>query len=202
VDTTKVTLRLSVLEALLKRYVKEEEYTKLFSSAEGTLKFNGQAAPLKKGRNQRIVKEVPESTMQYAMAALKKLHTPAPKRLAVEFERTSPGISETLPPAVTPVARSSANTLPQSSPTEDQRILSVEKTLQNQNTRLLNLEQCCNLLATSTKNLENQLTSMNNSFFTKMDQMAKTLDHLNAYPNRKHTKVSKPSDDSIMDIGN
>jgi hypothetical protein len=79
VDRTKVTLRLSALEALLKRYVKEEEYPKLFSSDEGTLKFNGQAAPLKKGKNQRIVKEVPESTMQYAMSALRKFHTPAPK---------------------------------------------------------------------------------------------------------------------------
>jgi hypothetical protein len=48
-DATKVSLRLGTLEALLKRYVKPEDYTTLFSTVDFSLKFNGQAAPFKKG---------------------------------------------------------------------------------------------------------------------------------------------------------
>jgi hypothetical protein len=163
---TKVTLRLSALETLLKRYVKEEKYEKMFSSEDGNLKFNGQADPIKKGKNQKLVHEVPESTQQYAMSALQKLHTPAPNRLTVEFEQATTGNLDSIPPAVTPIARPIAPT-PQTSIAEDQHITAVEETLKNQNTRLRNLEQCCNILATSTKNLENQLTSMNNNIFSK-----------------------------------
>jgi hypothetical protein len=79
-------LRLGSLETLLKRYVKEEEYPKIFSSADMTLKINSQAAPVKKGKIQKVIQEVPKETQQYASNALSKLHTPAPKRLATEFE--------------------------------------------------------------------------------------------------------------------
>jgi hypothetical protein len=203
VDATKVTLRLGVLEALLKRYVKTEDYGKLFSSDDWTLKFNGHAAPIKKGKNQRLVQEVPESTMQYAMSALKKLHTPAPKRLAVEFEPQSTGTSEsTTPASVTPVTRPPSTMVPPISLTGGNRIESVESTLLNQNTRLLNLEECCAKLATSTKNLENQLVSMNENIFTKMQEMANAINSLNSSPKRRNPKVLKPSENLTMDIEN
>jgi hypothetical protein len=64
-DATEVTLRLSSLETLLKRYVKQEEHPKLFASQELTLKFNGQAAPIKKGKNQKVIQGVSEETVQY-----------------------------------------------------------------------------------------------------------------------------------------
>lgn len=64
-DATEATLRLSSLETLLKRYVKQEEHPKLFASQEFTLKFNGQAAPIKKGENQKVIQGVSEETVQY-----------------------------------------------------------------------------------------------------------------------------------------
>ncbi len=69
-DAIKVTLRLSSLETLLKRYVKQEEFPNLFTSSDFTLKFNGQAAPLKKGKNQKIIQDAPEEKVQYATSAL------------------------------------------------------------------------------------------------------------------------------------
>ena len=207
VDATKVTLRLSALEALLKRYVKTEDHGKLFASEDCILKFNGQAAPIKKGKPRNLVQEVPESTMQYASSALRKLHTPAPKRLAVEFERPAMGTVEPSAPAlVTPVTRPPMETSPQNSSSSSTNIESVETTLLNQNTRLLNLEQCCTMLATSTKNLENQLGLMNDNIFTKMQEMANAINNLNSSPKtspkRRHTKVLKPSENLNMDIEN
>jgi hypothetical protein len=88
-DTTKVSLRLAHLETLLKRYITTTEYSKLFAMQEYELKYNGQAAPIKKGRPKLPILEVPESTATYASAAMKKLFTPTQKRLAMEFENTN-----------------------------------------------------------------------------------------------------------------
>ncbi len=82
-----MTLWLSSLENLLKYYIKKEDYPKLFLSQDFTLKFNGQAAPITKWENQKLIQEVPEDTLQYTKNAHQKLHTPAPKRLAEEFEQ-------------------------------------------------------------------------------------------------------------------
>ncbi len=203
VDATKVTLRLSALEALLKRYVKTEDHGNLFSSDDCTLRFNGQAAPIKKGKNQKLVQEVPESTMQYARSALRKLHTPAPKRLAVDFEPQSMETLESTTPAlVTPVVQPPSAAVPPIPITGGSHIESVESTLLNQNTRLLNLEECCAMLATSTKNLENQLVSMNENIFAKMHEMANAINSLNSSPKRRNPKVLKPSENFTMDIEN
>ncbi len=102
-DATKVTLRLGALEMLLKHYVKQEDHPKLFHTPDFTIKFNGQAAPVKKGRNQKIIQEAPEATMAYAKSAIKKLRTLNPKRLAVEFdESTADALTEQPPTTVTP----------------------------------------------------------------------------------------------------
>lgn len=47
-------------------------YQKLFSTIDFSLNFNGQAAPMKKGRSHKIIQGAPESTMTYARAAIKK----------------------------------------------------------------------------------------------------------------------------------
>jgi hypothetical protein len=60
VDTTKITLRLSSLEASLKKYVDQTDHDKLFSSPDRTLKFNGQAAPIKKEKKNTLLN--PRST--------------------------------------------------------------------------------------------------------------------------------------------
>ena len=89
-----MSLRLGALEALLKRYVKPEDYTALFSTVDFSLKFNGQAAPLQKGRTPRIMQEAPEETVTYARTAMKKLRTLNPKRLADDFNnsQTEPSV--------------------------------------------------------------------------------------------------------------
>jgi hypothetical protein len=113
-DTTRVTLCLSSLEKLTQCYVKQEDHSKLFSSSDFTLKFNGQAAPIKNGRGKKITQEAPEETVQYAENALKKLHTPAPKRLAVEFDQTEEVTTNSLTPVVSPVIRQTNPTPPPS----------------------------------------------------------------------------------------
>jgi hypothetical protein len=49
-DPPKFTLRLTHREGLLKKYVKPEKYQSLFSSPDFMIKFNDQAAPLKKAK--------------------------------------------------------------------------------------------------------------------------------------------------------
>jgi hypothetical protein len=62
------------------------------------------------------------------------------------------------------------------------------------------------MLATSTKNLEDQLGLMNDNIFTKMQEMANAINNLNSSPKtspkRRHTKVLKPSENLNMDIEN
>jgi hypothetical protein len=74
-DSTEVTLRLGSLESLLKKYVKTDDLPKLFQTEVFTLKFNGQAAPLKKGKSKYIFQEVPAETASYANRAMGKLIT-------------------------------------------------------------------------------------------------------------------------------
>jgi hypothetical protein len=85
VDTAKVLLWLSSLESLLKKYVEQQHHGKLFASQDQTLKFNGRAAPIKRGKTRYTIQEVPEATSTYAKKALGKLHTTNGKHLAVEF---------------------------------------------------------------------------------------------------------------------
>jgi hypothetical protein len=60
----------------------------------------GRRPPLRRGKIKNLFMKC---TFHYATSALKKLHTPAPIRLAVEFEQTAMGTSENIPPAsVTP----------------------------------------------------------------------------------------------------
>jgi hypothetical protein len=49
-DPPKFTLRLTHREDLLKKYVKPEKYQSSFSSPDFMIKFNDQAAPLKKAK--------------------------------------------------------------------------------------------------------------------------------------------------------
>jgi hypothetical protein len=62
-DTSKISLRLANLEALLKRHIRPEDHKLLFLDPSIPLKFSGQAAPIKKGRPKLPVMEVPEATL-------------------------------------------------------------------------------------------------------------------------------------------
>ena len=201
-DATNVSLRLGALESLLKRYVIVEDYPKLFSTADFTLRFNGQAAPIKKGRSHKIIQEAPESTMAYAKTAFKKLRTLNRKRLAEEFNasQSDPPI-ETQRTTVTPVEIQTIGGFLTSSNEDTPRHKSLESNLLSQNHRLTRLEECCGLLAESTKSLQNQLTTMNESMQNKMNEMASAIGCLTTSPNsRGNSKVQKHHDNPTMDL--
>jgi hypothetical protein len=199
-DATKVTLRLSSLETLLKRYVKQSEHQKLFYNDDFTLKFNGQAAPVKKGKTQKVIQGASEETVQYAASALKKLHTPAPKRLAVEFEQTQDVVATPRPQAVTPVLIQTTAASPHNPPMGNQLPATVEATWLNQNNRLTSLEECCSMLAKSTKNLGIQLTTMNDNIHSRMNEMAVAMNNLHNPSDQRHQKFQKHNDNSTMDL--
>jgi len=54
------------------------------------------------------------------------------------------------------------------------------------------------MLAESTKNLEVQLTQINDTFSSKLQDMATAIKNLS--PNRRNQKVSKPYDQPVMDL--
>ncbi len=90
-DSAKTTVRLGSLESLLKKYVKPEDISKLFKDPSYSLKFSGQYAPMKKGKSQFRIVQVPDETSSYAKHAMSKLISPSPKRLASEFDSSVTG---------------------------------------------------------------------------------------------------------------
>ena len=200
-DATKVSLRLGALEALLKRYVKPEDYTALFSTVDFSLKFNGQAAPLKKGRTPRIMQEAPEETVTYARTAMKKLRTLNPKRLADDFNnsQTEPSVDQPIQ-TVTPTTRCTVEVTPPPDSNDASRFQSFEQNLVNQNNRLTRLEECCGQLANSTKNLQTELAGMNETMNSRMSEMAAAIGRLTTSPNYSNHKAQKSHDSPIMDL--
>jgi hypothetical protein len=205
VDAAKVTLRLSGLESSLKKYIKNEELEKLFKTPDFSLKFNGQAAPVRKGRLTRIVQAVPEATTAYTENAFKKLYTSRPKRLATEFDHASmTQQSELIPHSLHTVSPTTPSTADISHPnltnrtSSSPRVIELEQGLKSTNDRLSRLENCCGMLAESTKNLEVQLTQINDTFSSKLQDMATAIKNLS--PNRRNQKVSKPYDQPVMDL--
>jgi len=200
-DAANVSLRLESLEILLKRYVKTDDYSVLFTSPDHSLQFNGQAAPVKKGRSQKIIQETPENTITYARTAMQKLRPLNPKRLAVEYAE-SPGTPQPIipPQTVTPAPPPQLN-IPLPPGTEDDpRNLVVENTLTNQNHRLTRLEECCTMLAESSTTLQRQLFDMNNSLTSRMNEMSEAIGKLCAHSPGREAKLHKNHDNPPMDL--
>lgn len=204
-DSVAVTLRLSSLEALLKKYVKMDDHKNLFSSGDCSLKFNGQAAPIKKGKSKYTVQEVPEAVSAYTVKAMKKLHTSTAKRLAVEFEHATGGKPHTPKfggPTV-PIVTSNQN--PANPPQEvreattDRQLQHLETNLSSQNARLSKLEECCSLLAQSTKNLESQIIHMHESVSVKFQNITDAITQLSTSDNRR-AKVQRSQPSLAMDL--
>ncbi len=200
-DATNVSLQLGSLENLLKRYVKAYDHSALFSSSDFTLKFNGQAAPVKKGRSLKVIHETSETMTTYARTAMRKLRSLNPKHLAVEFAE-SPGSPQPaiLPQAVTPAQQQQSYASPSSDKDDTPRIQTVEENLANQSQRLTRLEECCGMLADSSKALQTQLSDMNTNMNSRMNEMAEAIEKLYTSPNRKNTKAQKPYDRPTMDL--
>jgi hypothetical protein len=66
-------------------------------------------------------------------------------------------------------------------------------TLSVQKDRLSSLEECCTMLAASTKNLETQLATMNGNIYNAINNM-------NTSPKRHLKKGHKSADNPAMDL--
>jgi hypothetical protein len=201
IDTTKISLRLASLETLLKRYIRNEDHNILFTDPTGSLKFSGQAAPIKKGRPKIPILEVPEATKQYTSKALSKLYTPTPKRQAIPhvIEQLIPTNDTPLPtqnsPNPTPQNPTNINTTPSTNITLQNdmsaKIQNIELDSKNQNARLTRLEDICSQLASSTQNLSTQLITMSQNVNDKLVEMADSINQLHQTPSRRNTKYQK-----------
>ncbi len=160
---------------------------------------------MRKGRPTRIVQEVPEATTAYTENAFKKLYTSRPKRFATEFDHVSMAQQSeptshslhTVSPINLPMADISHPNLINRTSSSPQ-LVELEQGLKSTNDRLSRLENCCGMLAESTKNLEVQLTQINDTFSSKLQDMSIAIKNLS--PNRRNQKVSKPYDQPVMDL--
>ncbi len=197
-DSAKTTVRLGSLESLLKKYVKPENTSELFKDPSNSLKFSGQHAPMKKGKPQFRIVQVPDETSSYAKHAMSKLISPSPKRLASDFEASNNDstqntnmANQNLPkPQETPKQ-------PQPQATGNRKFELLEENLTNQSNRLSRLEDCCSKLADTTQALTVQMSAMNDNVNLKFQEMAVTITNIKLSPNRKSTKVQKNNNSSI-----
>ncbi len=128
------------------------------------------------------------------------MRTLNPKRLATEFdESTADVLIEQPPTTVTPATNRASDHNP-SQQLENSNHHSLEVSLHNQNNRLTRLEECCGILAQSTKDLQTQLANMNDTMHAKMNDMAASIAKLSTSPNLRHYKSHKPHDSPTMDL--
>jgi len=100
-DSAKVTVCLSQLEDIIKKAVHQDSHDKLFGP-DHTISFNGQVAPVPRGRVRMPRYEVPSVTNVYANESLQRLYQPTPKRLATELD---PMDEQDQPGTATPIGR-------------------------------------------------------------------------------------------------
>jgi hypothetical protein len=180
--------------------VKADNLPNLFQTEDFLIKFNGQAAPLKKGKSKYIFQEVPAETASYATRAMGKLITSSQKRVAIEIEdegTPSPTFVPTVHPMVTHQQRTQSNLSMQGNSSTPNN--TFQKELLNQNDRLSRLEECCGLLAQSTKNLETQFMLMHDSVNAEFQEMTTAINNIND-PNRRSNKQQKNLHDNNMDF--
>ncbi len=130
--------------------------------------------------------------------------------MAIEIEDDGTPPSTSVPivhPGVTHQQRNQVNL-----PTPRNPLLSnntFQEDLLNQNNRLSRLEECCGLLAQSTKNLEAQFMIMHDNVNAKFQEMTTAISKINSpntainkvtSPNRRSNKLQKPLHDNNMDL--
>jgi hypothetical protein len=196
-DTTKISLKLANLETLIKRYIRTEDHTLLFSDPAKPLSFSGQAAPIKKGRPKIPVLEIPEATLQYTSKAFTKLFTPTPKRPVIPHVIEHNNVSDI--PMTTHTSHSTISGTNNSISTTsnamgselNNKMLTVELDIRNQNTRLTRLEDICSQLATSTQHLSTQIITLNQNVNEKLGEMAESINQLHHSPSYRVAKHQK-----------
>ena len=120
--------------------------------------------------------------------------------MAIEIEDDGTPPSTSVPivhPGVTHQQRNQVNL-----PTPRNPLLSnntFQEDLLNQNNRLSRLEECCGLLAQSTKNLEAQFMIMHDNVNAKFQEMTTANNNIND-PNRRSNKQQKNLHGNNMDF--
>jgi hypothetical protein len=194
-DSARVTVRLAQLESIIKRLVLPEDYSKLFRTENHSIKLNGQAAPVKKGKLPSAL-PVPENTLQYTNTIMKKLATPNDKRQAIEIEPDSLPTTygqplPKTPPTPAPHPPTPLVSTPINEPQVHHRIAQLESNVLHQGSQLSALEQICKNLAHSTKNLENQIHQMNDNVIQKFASMTIAINQLSTSSNGRLHKSQK-----------
>jgi len=197
VDSAKTTIRLGQIESLLKKYVKPEDTAMLFKDPSFSLKFNGQYAPMRKGRSQYSTIETPDGTSNYAKLAMSKLVSPPPKRLALDLDQSNDRVQEAnkgnsiiTPTLVTP----QTSNLPARQPPQTKNL---EDSIAQQHNRLSRLEECCSKLADTTQTLALQMSAMNENVNKKFQEMSTSISNLKLSPNRRSNKLQKNHNSTI-----
>jgi hypothetical protein len=83
---------------------------------------------------------------------------------------------------------------------ENMQVTAMENKLITQNNRLTSLEECCTVLATSSKNLETQLANMNGTIYMKRNEMTNAINNLHTSPNQHNNKLHKLAEDPAIDL--
>jgi len=209
-DSEKVTARLSTLEDSLKKVVHPEYISKLFLSEEG-LTFNGQVAPLVKGRSRIPRLDVPAPTENYVNLSMQRIYSPAAKRQATEIEYNHTTVMEEEQPTtisvprIVPTTYASAASVVTPSPTNagapidlviqeqptNSALHDLQTTTNHHSATLLDLKQCCANLVQSQQTLSQQLKEMNVGINSRFEIMAASIESLKLSPDRRCQKIHK-----------
>jgi hypothetical protein len=205
--TPKVTLRLSTLEDSMKKVIHPDFYQNVFISEVG-LSFNGQVAPVVKGRNKLPRLDIPEETVTYVNQSMQRLYTPTIKRLAVEIEDPQDCLMDQ-PPTISVLRQVPASfhnvvistptsTITQPAaqvthqePAQHPVIQKLQNTSNQHSATLLDLRQCCATLVQSQRMLQQQLIDMNSGINQKFELMAASIENLKLSPTCHCQKIHK-----------
>jgi hypothetical protein len=159
----------------------------LFQDENG-LSFNGQVAPLLKGRSRLSRLEVSPQTAAYLSQSFQHLYTPTPKRQTTEMDIKPDH------PIVTPIARTmstlnstamagsvatnTTQTVPAASSASDDVFQQLKTTTNSHSNTLLKLKDCCTMLVLAQKQMALDITDMNKGINKCFEDMAVCLDNM------------------------
>jgi hypothetical protein len=193
-DSAKVTVRLNQLEDIIKKVVHQDSHGNLFVS-DHTISFNGQVAPVPRGRARMPRYEVPSVTNVYANESLQRLYQPTPKRLATELDpmdkQDQPGtatpIGRHVPTQIQPTYASVAHVTPThqlhhglaqiQTPNTNYEALVHQLQVDSQahGKGIIELQHCCQNLLGTTDKLEKGMEQMNNNINARFNQLFQAL---------------------------
>lgn len=178
--------------------VHKDHLMDLFQDENG-LSFNGQVAPLPKGRSRLSRLEVPPQTAAYLNQSFQHLYTLTPKQQATKMDT-----QQLDHPMVTPIpcnSNTSYSTATTGSATtyttpaipivpnaSDEVIQQLHATMNTHSSTLMDLRECCTTLVLAQKQMALDITDMNKGINKRFEDMVVHLeDMLEAIVSLKHS---------------